>query len=1154
MKHSLKKTLSIILVAAIMICSASLTGLADNVKEEISTQSSALVAPNYGALDRYKNPVWTEDNPCPTVIAKDESLSDDWFVYGLRQKVNNSNLDYINVYSNIKYYIIANGGDFEIIYADEKFSPYVGTGSVIDVYGGSDNSDNSENYYIVIFGDVDGDSTPTSHDVAMIESEMKGITHWSDPESEEYEPYKVKASDMDKNGKIDLYDYCIVSSIVLGVYFVDQRTGAFFDDNESLYTLIYYYDTEPYNDIKFFQLESGAEIEELPETPEKEGYVFNGWIDYETGEPLESVMPARDVVAYPSWKTEGCQHDYILTETISPTCTGDGIETYTCTKCGYSYTKSIPTWIVHKLGDWEVVIEPTCIAEGVEARICESCGAEVETRKIPVSPHIPTEWVVIKEPTCAEEGMMIRFCMNCDAVLSEEAISAKGHDEVEYVTVKCATCTEDGVEVLVCTVCNAVLRENTIYAPGHTPGEWITTKEPTFFVDGERVRKCQICDVVLETETIFSHEHYGGKWIITKQPTCTEKGEKAEFCVMCDAKLNKETIPATDHDSGKWITTVAPTCTEKGEKVLACTVCDAVLMTVDIPELGHVPCYCEWEWVPDCNCHYCKFAHPCVVPEVYHIHCYYCGEILGTIPNPDICKHEETEWVVVKEATCTEKGEKAEFCVMCDAKLNKETIPATGHTPGEWEVTTPATCTEKGEKVLACTVCDAVLKTMEIPELGHVAPEPEPKPPVCGVETFKILCVRCGLQEIVFIPHDPGEWVVISEPTETTPGMEVCCCEICGEVLETREISPLEHTHKKRTVTIPATCTVAGMEYDICETCGERIGEAKVLPATGHKPGSWIVSIEPDCENDGEKVCNCSVCGAVCETETIPANGHIPGEWETVMESTAETEGLRIKKCVVCGNTVEEEIIPKKTVLTDDGTGVGIEIDSGDYDGEVEIVVSETFDGSAFNLVNTETEATRSMIYDIKITVDGEEVQPNGKVRVRMPLPEGYDESRTFVYHVDTSTGIVEGMKAAVETINGKKYLVFETTHFSYYAVVEECGFTMEIRNPSTTTINYGDSIILHADIEGKLPAGYTVRWSASNSNFSYETDGAICEITPEKSGDTVFTATIYDSSGKEVIKDEQTMTSKAGFFQKIIAFFKRIFGLTKIYPDVLGL
>ena len=34
----------------------------------------------------------------------------------------------------------------------------------------------------------------------------------------------------------------------------------------------------------------------------------------------------------------------------------------------------------------------------------------------------------------------------------------------------------------------------------------------------------------------------------------------------------------------------------------------------------------------------------------------------------------------------------------------------------------------------------------------------------------------------------------------------------------------------------------------------------------------------------------------------------------------------------------------------------------------------------------------------------------------------------------------------------------------------------------------------------------------------------------------------VYDANGNEVCRDEQIMTSKAGFFQKIIAFFKRIF------------
>ncbi|MBQ4602971.1 MAG: leucine-rich repeat domain-containing protein, partial [Clostridia bacterium] len=95
------------------------------------------------------------------------------------------------------------------------------------------------------------------------------------------------------------------------------------------------------------------------------------------------------------------------------------------------------------------------------------------------------------------------------------------------------------------------------------------------------------------------------------------------------------------------------------------------------------------------------------------------------------------------------------------------------------------------------------------------------------------------------------------------------------------------------------------------------------------------------------------------------------------------------------------------------------------------------------------------------------------------------------------------------------------------------------VKTPSTSTINYGDAIILHVD-ESKIPAGGRVEWTASNGNFKWSANGATCEISPEKSGDTTFTATIYDADGNPVSTDEQTMTSKAGFFQKIIAFFKK--------------
>ena len=117
----------------------------------------------------------------------------------------------------------------------------------------------------------------------------------------------------------------------------------------------------------------------------------------------------------------------------------------------------------------------------------------------------------------------------------------------------------------------------------------------------------------------------------------------------------------------------------------------------------------------------------------------------------------------------------------------------------------------------------------------------------------------------------------------------------------------------------------------------------------------------------------------------------------------------------------------------------------------------------------------------------------------------------------------------------------------------EETNVAVDVRNPSTTTISYGDAIILHADVTGTLPAGATIKWTSSNGNFDMDvsSDGTTCKISPSSSGDTTFTATVYDADGNAVSADEQTMTSKAGFFQKIIAFFKKLFGLTKTISNI---
>lgn len=114
---------------------------------------------------------------------------------------------------------------------------------------------------------------------------------------------------------------------------------------------------------------------------------------------------------------------------------------------------------------------------------------------------------------------------------------------------------------------------------------------------------------------------------------------------------------------------------------------------------------------------------------------------------------------------------------------------------------------------------------------------------------------------------------------------------------------------------------------------------------------------------------------------------------------------------------------------------------------------------------------------------------------------------------------------------------------------------TLIISKPSTTTINYGDGIYLRATVEN-LPEGAVVEWSANNGCFNWSVDAeGNCTAISNASGTTTFTAKIklsdetyaIDENGEERTA-EVTINSKAGFFQKLIGFFKGLFGFHKIH------
>lgn len=133
-------------------------------------------------------------------------------------------------------------------------------------------------------------------------------------------------------------------------------------------------------------------------------------------------------------------------------------------------------------------------------------------------------------------------------------------------------------------------------------------------------------------------------------------------------------------------------------------------------------CYHRWD---DATCTKPKTCSICGKTE---------GEALGhqwmdaTCTEPQICSVcKETKgkalgqkadtWSTIKEATCTEAGEKEATCKRCGKSLVEE-IPMMEHTPGEWKITKDYKINRDGTvtpgtQAIQCTVCNKELETKE---------------------------------------------------------------------------------------------------------------------------------------------------------------------------------------------------------------------------------------------------------------------------------------------------------------------------------------------------------------------------------------------------------------------------------------------------------
>ena len=441
---------------------------------------------------------------------------------------------------------------------------------------------------------------------------------------------------------------------------------------------------------------------------------FGDWVDDANGD-----THTRTCADPECGKTETVAHSWDNgKETTAPTCTQDGVKTFTCFDCGATKTEAIEA-LGHDWSDWKDdganattdTHSHTCNRNcGVAAesephswgnwtpdgdtnhkKTCSVCGG---TR---TATHSWNEGIITTQPTEEEEGVKTYTCSDCGHTKTEPV------DKLEHVhSWSDWGQNDENTHIRSC-------RCNETQTAGHNFDDGVVINWPTHLAPGEIHYTCTDCGYVKIGTQPALEEHEWSDWsynnddkthtrscicnetetkdcswdagVVTKQPTHYEEGVKTYTCSVCSGTKTEAIAKTTEHEWSDWsdnndgthtrscrcnanetkdctydsgVVTEQPTHTEKGIKTYTCTVC------------GHT----------------------------------YTEDI------PVLTDHAWGEWMINK---LDEANTHIRYCV-CD---ESQTAP---HNFDDGKVTTEATHTSKGVKTFTCTDGCGYSYTEEIPE------------------------------------------------------------------------------------------------------------------------------------------------------------------------------------------------------------------------------------------------------------------------------------------------------------------------------------------------------------------------------------------------------------------------------------------------------
>ena len=285
------------------------------------------------------------------------------------------------------------------------------------------------------------------------------------------------------------------------------------------------------------------------------GYMETGWIT--TGDLWYHLAESGELTCgYPNGG-----ETVKLTKTVNATCTTDGYQEYTCSKCGETHRVMLP-----KTGhNYQVSkkVDATCTTDGYDVYTCSNCKDTYTKTTQKKLGHDFSKKIDHKDSTCTVKGFDLYQCSRCNETKKTELVLVD-HNYQLTKTVK-ATCTADGYKEYTCSMCNKSYQEK-LPKTGHDydMNTEVERVDSTCSTHGHVNYACKVCGDIKTVELDLNPENH----------SYTETGRDLQYiyykCSECGAEKKEfnDQEYTIDLGNGKTTTVVGHFDLEMREKIL----------------------------------------------------------------------------------------------------------------------------------------------------------------------------------------------------------------------------------------------------------------------------------------------------------------------------------------------------------------------------------------------------------------------------------------------------------------------------------------------------------------------------------------------------------------------------------------------------------